>query len=164
MAPELKCGGEKGKFVRGEALYGVSIHLGSDGFLYRYEGTDQLGTQSGKRSCYGERFTPDDEWLEVSLPTDEDLKNYKEDLGDYGWFLQVKRELPCTINGKPTAMPVGTILYMTRFHESRTLAEVRTLDGMTALIAFTMDENDWPYLIDGIPQDEYFQYALLYAD
>ncbi len=155
---------EGGKFVRGEALEGVSIHVGSDGVLYRSEGTDLLGTQTGSRSCHGESFTPDDVWLDVSLPTDEDLKNYQEHLGDFGWFLQLKRELPCTIDGEPSVLPVGTILYMTRFHESRTIAEVRTLDGVTAMITFTMDEDDWPYRIDGISQDDYFQYELLYAD
>lgn len=155
---------EKGKFVRGEALDGVSIGLGSDGVLYRSEGTDLLGTQTGSRPCHGERFTPDDEWLTVSLLSEEDLKNYEEHLGDYGWFLKLKREMPCTIDGKDTTLPVGTILYMTRFHESRRFAEVRTLEGVTAVIEFTMDEDGWPYLIDGVSQDEYFAYELLYAD
>jgi hypothetical protein len=155
---------ENGKFVRGESLNGISVYVGSDGVLYRCEGTDLLGTQTGIRACHGESFTPDDEWLDVSLPTEEHLQNYQEHLGDYGWFLQVKRELPCTIDGEPSMLPVGTILYMTRFHESRTMAEVRTLDGVTALITFTMDEDDWPYLINGIRQDDYFEYELLYAD
>ncbi len=154
---------ENGKFVRGET-FGYSVSLGSDGVLYRSEGTDLLGTQSGRRSCHGEQFTPDDEWIDVSLPTEEDLENYKEHLGDYGWFLQLKRELPCTIDGEPATLPVGTILYMTRFHESRLLAEVRTLDGVTAMIEFTMDEDSWPYRIDGVSQDDYFEYELLYAD
>ncbi len=154
---------EKGKFVRGEA-FGYTIGVGSDGVLYRSEGTDLLGTQSGRRSCHGEQFTPDGEWLDVSLPTEEDLKNYQEHLGDYGWFLQLKRELPCTIDGEPATLPAGTILYMTRFHESRLLAEIRTLDGVTAMIEFTMDEDSWPYQIGGISQDEYFEYELLYAD
>ena len=154
---------EKDKFVRGET-FGYMLSVGSDGALYRSEGTDLLGTQSGWRSCHGEQFIPDDEWLDVSLPTEEDLKNYKEHLGDYGWFLQLKRELPCTIDGEPATLPVGTILYMTRFHESRRLAEVRTLDGVTAMIEFTMDEDSWPYQINGISQDDYFEYELLYAD
>ena len=155
---------EKGKFVRGEALDGISVGLGSDGVLYRSEGTDLLGTQTGSRPCHGESFTPDDEWLTVSLPSEADLKNYEEHLGDYGWFLKLKREMPCTIDGKEATLPVGTILYMTRFHESRRFAEVRTLEGVTAVITFTMDEDGWPYQINGVSQDDYFEYELLYAD
>jgi hypothetical protein len=126
--------------------------------------TDLLGTRIGWRSCYGEEFTPDSEWTGVSVPTEEDLLHYEEHLGDYSRLLQLKRELPCTIDGQPATLPEGTILYMTRFHESRRLAEVRTLDGVTALITFTMDEDSWPYLIDGVSQDDYFVYELLYAD
>ncbi len=155
---------ENGKLVRGTTLSSVSIGLGDDGVLYRVEGTDLLGTQTGRRSCHGESFTPDDEWLDVSLPTEDDLLHYEDHLEDYGWFLQLKRELPCTIDGEAATLPEGTILYMTRFHESRRFAEVRTLDGVTAVIEFTMEEDGWPYLIDGISQDEYFVYELLYAD
>ena len=154
---------EKGKFVRGET-FGYSVGLGSDGVLYRSEGTDLLGTQSGWRSCHGEQFTPDSEWIDVSLPTEEEIEHYEEHLGDYSWFLQLKRELPCTIDGEPASLPAGTILYMTRFHESRRFAEIRTLDGVTAMIEFSMEEDGWPYLINGIPQDDYFEYELLYAD
>ena len=82
----------------------------------------------------------------------------------HGWFLQLKRDLPCTADGEPAVLSAGTILYMTRFHESRRLAEVRTLEGVTALVEFTMEDDGWPYLIDGISQDEYFEYELLYAD
>ncbi|MBQ6332235.1 MAG: hypothetical protein IJI34_05625 [Clostridia bacterium] len=155
---------ENGKLVRGETLSSISIGLGDDGVLYRVEGTDLLGTQTGRRSCHGESFTPDDEWLDVSLPTEDDLLHYEDHLEDYGWFLQLKRELPCTIDGEAATLPEGTILYMTRFHESRRFAEVRTLDGVTAVIEFTMEEDSWPYQIDGISQDEYFVYELLYAD
>ena len=38
------------------------------------------------------------------------------------------------------------------------------LDGVTAMIEFTMEEDSGPYLIDGISQDDYFEYELLYAD
>ena len=157
---------EKGKFVRGET-FTHSICIGDDGVLYREEGTDLLGTNIGWRSCHGEQFLPDDEWIDVSLPTEEELKNYKEHLGDFSWFLQLKREMPCTINGEPATLPVGTILYMTRFHESRLIAEVRTLEGVTAVLTFTEfedEDNYWPYTIDGISQDDYFEYELLYAD
>ena len=157
---------EKGKFVRGETC-NHSISIGNDGVLYREEGTDLLGTNIGWRPCHGEQFIPDDEWIDVSLPTEEDLKDYREHLGDYGWFLQLKREMPCTIDGESATLPVGTILYMTRFHESRLIAEIRTLDGVTAVLTFSTFENEdnyWPYTIDGIPQDDYFEYELLYAD
>ncbi len=155
---------EKGKLVRGETLDGISLGLDSDGVLYRSEGTDLLGTQTGRRSCHGERFTPDSEWLEVSVPTEEILQHYEEHLGDYEWLLQLKRDLPCTIDGEAASLSAGTVLYMTRFHESRQFAEVRTLDGVTAVIEFTMEDGGWPYRIDGISQDEYFVYELLYAD
>ena len=67
----------------------------------------------------------------------------------------------------PRTKFVGTILYMTRFHESRRFAEICTLEGVTAVIAFDENEDEdiyCPYLINGIAQDEYFEYELLYAD
>ena len=155
---------EKGKFVRGETLSSITVGVGSDGVLYRYEDTDLLGTQSGWRSCHGEQFTPDDEWLDCHVWTEEEIQEEIKEIGDYSYLLLLKRELPCTINGEPAILPVGTMLYMTRFHESRRFAEVRTTDGVTAVVEFTMEEDSWPYLIDGISQDDYFEYALLYAD
>ena len=126
-----------------------------------------LGSHGGKRSCHGEDFTPDDEWIDCYAWTEEEIAREIEEIGDYSFLLKLKRELPCTIDGEAASLPAGTVLYMTRFHESRTRAEVRTTDGVTAVITFTMfedEENYWPYMINGIPQDDYFEYYLLYAD
>lgn len=157
---------EKGKFVRGEEVY-FAVGLGSDGILYREEGTDLLGTHYGSRSCHGEQFTPDDEWLDCHQWTEEEIKEEIKEIGDYSFLLQLKRELPCTIDGKPATLPAGTMLYMTRFHESRKLAEVRTTDGVTAVITFSDNEDEddyWPIKINGLDQQEYFVYELLFAD
>lgn len=153
-----------GKLVRGETLEGVMVGLGTDGVMRRYEDTDLLGTHSGSCACHGEHFTPDDEWLGFYERTEEEIQEEISRLEDFSWLLLLKRELPCSINGEPATLPVGTMLYLTRFHASRTLAEVRTTDGVTAVITFTTDEDGWPYLINGIPQDDYFEYELLYAD
>ena len=157
---------EDGKLVRGESVYD-DIWLDENGVLERWEITDLLGSHGGWRSCHGEHFETDGEWLSTHAWTEEEIRQRIGDIGDYGFLLQLKRELPCTIDGQPAALPVGTILYMTRFHESRLLAEVRTTDGVTAVITFSQTEDETvycPYLIDGIPQDDYFEYELLYAD
>ena len=157
---------EDGKLVRGETVYN-EIWLDETGVLQRYEMTDLLGSHIGWRSCWGEHFETNDEWLDLHAWTEEEIREEIKEIGDYGFMLQLKRELPCTIDGESATLPVGTMLYMTRFHESRTLAEVRTADGVTAFITFDRNEDEdiyCPYLIDGIPQDDYFEYELLYAD
>ena len=157
---------ENGKFVRDETIYD-DIWLDENGVLQRCEITDLLGSHSGWRSCRGEHFETDGEWLSTHAWTEEEIREEIKEIGDYGFLLQLKRELPCTIDGQPATLPVGTMLYMTRFHESRLLAEVRTTDGVTAVITFSQTEDETvycPYLIDGIPQDDYFEYELLYAD
>ncbi len=52
---------------------------------------------------------------------------------------------------------------MTRFNPSAKLAEVRTMDGVTAVIAYSFAEDTWEYRIGGIPQDDLFD-NLFYAD
>lgn len=154
---------ENGKLVRDETVY-TDVWLGEDGVLRRYQNTDLLGTHSGWRSCWGEHFESNDEWLDMHEWTEEEIQEEIKEIGDYSFLLKLKRELPCTVDGQPATLPVGTMLYMTRFHESGRFAEIRTTDGVTAMIEATMPEDSWEYLIDGVPQDDYFEYYLLYAD
>ena len=64
-------------------------------------------------------------------------------------------------------IPAGSYIYMTRWHESGTLAEIRTEDGTTALVAVReADPNDPDLagcLIDGVMQYEYFD-NIFFAD
>lgn len=157
---------EDGKLVRDETVY-TDVWLGEDGILRRYQNTDLLGTHSGWRSCWGEHFETNDEWLDMHEWTEEEIAEEIKEIGDYSFLLKLKRELPCTVDGQPATLPVGTMLYMIRFHESQRFAEICTTDGVTAVLTFSTfedEDNYWPYTIDGIPQDDYFEYELLYAD
>lgn len=128
-----------------------------------YERTDFLGTKSGSCGFHGEKLTPDSDWYDCDVPSAEELANERGDLIEYGRLCHAVKEIPCTINGKNAKIAKDSYIYMTRFMPSGKLAEVRTLDGVTAVIAYTDDPDDWVYRIGGVPQDELFD-NLFYAD
>lgn len=131
--------------------------------------TDILGTRFGTRTYHGADLTPDSEWFDCEhIPTESELQDDRETLMENGVLLHVRRDLPCTINGEDAVIPAGTYVYMTRWHESRTLAEIRTEDGtLTALVTVEGADPDDPeqygYLIGGELQDTYFD-NIFYAD
>ena len=154
---------ENGTLVRGIEKEFVS--LDGDGRLVSYERTDLLGTREGKRYVHGERLEPDSEWLTVYTPSEEDLKDKeaRKSLIEVGTLLHAKRAINCRINGEPAKIKKGTYLYMTRFHESRMLVEVKTEDGTTALIAVDCDPDAYGYYIGGREQGKVFD-NIFYAD
>lgn len=152
---------ENGAFVKGVEKEFIS--LSSDGRLYSHERTDLLGTKDGVRSVSGEKLEPDSEWLEVYTPSEEDLKTNRDVLIELGTLLHLKRTVNCRIDGKPTTLKKGSYVYMTRFHESRMIVEVRTEDGRTALISVDYDPNEYSYLIGGRDQNKVFD-NIFYAD
>ena len=73
------------------------------------------------------------------------------------------------IDGDPDFIPADSYVYKVRFHEDRDLVEVCMEDGRIAEIVFDGTESEdgtylqWPYTIDGVDQEQYFD-NLLFAD
>ena len=158
---------ENGRFVRGPVIY---AYCSVDGDTVRGSATqtDILGTRIGGRTYHGEEMTPDSEWFDCDvIPDDIQTASDRVRLIEGGKLLHLVRDLPCTIDGEDAVIPAGTYLYMTRWHESGTLAEIRTEDGTTALLtverADPLDPELYGYLIDGATQDTYFD-NIFYAD
>lgn len=139
------------------------VALSNDGRLISYERTDLLGTKDGVRYVHGEKLEPDSEWLEVWVPSEEELKTHRKDLIEGGTLLHTKRAVNCRIDGRPDTIKKGSYVYMTRYHESGMLVEVKTEDGRTALIAVDCDPEGSRYLIGGRSQDKVFD-NIFYAD
>ena len=159
---------ENGQFVRGPVIYAYCNF--DDGILRgSATQTDILGTKFGERTYHGEDLTPDSEWFDCDVIPDEiPTARDRESLIENGKLLHLVRDLPCTIDGEAAVIPAGTYIYMTRWHDSWTLAEIRTEDGtVTALVTVERaDPNDpelYGYLIDGETQDTYFD-NIFYAD
>ena len=128
-----------------------------------FERTDFLGTKSGSCGFHGETLAPDSDWYDCRIPTQDELAERLDELTEFGRLCHAVKEVPCTINGKNAKIAGDSYLYMTRFNPSAKLAEVRTLDGVTAVISYTFEEDDREYRIGGIPQNELFD-NLSYAD
>lgn len=158
---------ENGRFVRGPVIYAYCNF--DDGILHgSATQTDILGTKFGARTYHGEDLTQDSEWFDCDvIPDDIPTARDREHLIENGKLLHLVRDLPCTIDGADAVIPAGSYIYMTRWHESGTLAEIRTEDGTTALLTVERADPNDPelngYLIDGITQDTYFD-NIFYAD
>lgn len=158
---------ENGRFVRGPVIF---AYCSCDGDTVRGSSTqtDILGTKTGERTYHGEDLTPDSEWYDCEvIPTADEILSDRAHLIEWGKLLHVVRDLPCTIDGADAVIPAGSYIYMTRWHESGALAEIRTEDGTTALVAVReADPNDPDLagcLIDGVMQYEYFD-NIFFAD
>ncbi|MBR6039426.1 MAG: hypothetical protein IKP38_02955 [Clostridia bacterium] len=152
---------ENGQPVKGVQTGGIGIT--EDGAVIVYGDSDFLGTKTFGAVATGESLTVEAEWFDCHHPSEEEIRDEFEVLVEWGDLLHTTREVPCTINGKPAKIAKDSYIYPVRINPVEGLCEVCTLDGITAVIAFTLDEDGWPYLIDGIPQDDYFEY-ILYAD
>ena len=151
---------ENGRFVRGPVIYAY-CHFDGDTVRGFSTQTDILGTKMGERTYHGEDLTPDSEWYDCEvIPSEDEITSDRANLIEFGQLLHLVRDLPCTIDGADTVIPAGSYIYMTRWHESGTLAEIKTEDGTTALVDVReADPNDpdlYGYLIDGVMQYEYF--------
>ena len=152
---------ENGQPVKGVQTGGIGIT--EDGAVIVYGESDFLGTKTFGSVATGESLTVDAEWFDCHHPSEEEIRDEFDVLVEWGDLLHTTREVPCTINGKPAKIAKDSFIYPVRINPVEGLCEVCTLDGITAVIAFTLEEDGWPYLIDGIPQDDYFEY-ILYAD
>ncbi len=153
----------------GDALVQDSIIDGfaayEDGRLIIDERTGLLGSNSGTRAYFGDGFNPESEWLDCWTPSEESMLEDPTDLVDGGILLHLVRDLPIRMDdGSKHVIHTGTYIYLVRFHESRTMAEVSEMDGVIrGVVTFAYDEEHYTYTIDGVSQDDYFD-NLFYAD
>ena len=156
---------EKGKLVQ-DLERNDGVFLTSDGMLVEWIQTDLLGTKFGTRQVAGEQLLPYSEWIDSTrIPTKNDWTVDRQDAIDTGLILHATRDVECTVDGQKTRIKTGTYLYPVRWNESLTLVEVCTEDGMHAMIAVELleDEYGFEFLLYGVPQDDCFD-NLLYAD
>ena len=140
-----------------------------NGGIIGYEGCDLLGTDTGERYYEGEDLTPTSEWLECWTPDQKELTEERDHLIEGGVLVHAVRDVPCVIDGDPDVIPAGSYVYRVRFCDSRDSIEVCLEDGRIAEIVFDGTEDEegeglcWPYTIDGIDQEQYFD-NLFFAD
>ena len=153
---------EQGQLVRGPVVEGGWEWV--DGGLWFHQRTDFLGTSFGKRTYSGDGLLPDSDWLIMSyIPTSEEMEEDREALIDVGVLLHAALPVPCTVDGQPTVIPADTYVYRLGFRDDDRLTEVCLPDGTRALIACTVGEHGWPFLIDGRDALDYFD-NLFFAD
>ena len=97
------------------------------------------------------------------IPTAEEMEEDREALIDAGVLLHAALPVPCTVDGQPTVIPADTYVYRLGFRDDDRLTEVCLPDGTRALIACTVGEHGWPFLIDGRDALDYFD-NLFFAD
>ncbi len=115
-----------------------------------------LGFRSGWCTAHGETLTPDSLWRkDDQIPTEDEIEDDLKGLAGLGILLKLKRDLPCVIDGKDSVIKKDNYLYVLRFSDALKQVEVKTIDGVTAIISFT-GEAWLSYDIDEIPQEEYF--------
>ena len=152
---------ENGVPVKGVTVGGVS--LDESGNVIVYDRCEFLGTRFLGGVCVGETLVMTEEWFDCRHPAEEEIRDEFDSLVEWGELLYAVREIPCTINGKSAKLAKGSYIYPVRINPTAKLAEVCTADGITAMIAYEIEEDDWPYLIGGIPQEECFD-NILFAD
>lgn len=75
---------------------------------------------------------------------------------DTDFEMTVTRELPVTIDGAQTTLPVGSTLKITGTDDNGT-AHFRTGEGREGTIAYTSNEGEWGLYIDSVSENEYFE-------
>ena len=156
---------ENGQLVQGAMVNG-GYHLTDSGIRFS-ERSDLLGTNFGYRTYHGDALVPDSVWLDMSVPTQEELKASLESMIDIGTVIHCARDVPCIIDGKAATLPADTYLYPLRFMDPEVdlIMEVQTLDGTVARLLFYDDEDEphEPVRIYTLELEEYFD-NLLFAD
>ena len=152
---------QNGLIIRGKMVESYCSWDDSTEKLMFYEDCDILGTLVGERSYSGEDLKPDSNWLNVSYRiTEDDLRNDRDELIEFGRLLHVRRDLPCEINGSPSKIAKGSYVYLVRYNDTFDTAEIRTEDGISATLHFTY--HDWEFYIEDKPVSKYFD-NLFYA-
>ena len=156
---------ENGELIQGLTVYGGYTRVA--GGLRFSERSDLLGTHFGYRTYRGDDLIPDSVWLDMNIPTAEELKKDLEGLIDIGTVVHCAKAVPCVIDGKAAMLPADTCLYGLRFMDPDLdlVMEVCTLDGTVAQLCFFDDEDEphGPDRIWTLDMDEYFD-NLFYGD
>lgn len=71
------------------------------------------------------------------------------------YLMTVTKELPVSMDGVDTTLPVGTQLYITGTDE-KSIVSFETLEGKTGTISIEKQDN-WGYNIQGISENDYFE-------
>ncbi len=66
------------------------------------------------------------------------------------------KDLPVTLAGAETTIPVGSVLKITGTDNAGT-AYFRLDTGETGTISYVRDDEQWQLLIDGLSENEYFE-------
>jgi hypothetical protein len=140
------------------------IRIDEEGQVIVYQRCEFLGTRFLGAVAQGESLKADfSDWYDCYHPSDEEIREDFELLVEFGDLLHATRDIPCTINGKNAKIAKDSYVYLLRINPSEHLAEVCTIDGKVAVITYTIGEDDWPYMIDGVAQDDCFD-NILHAD
>lgn len=86
-----------------------------------------------------------------------DIQRDRDRLIKEGLLLKLKRDLPCTLNGKEGLLEAGTYVYLLSYLDTLTEAHLCTEDGRGVKVTMNGDADD--LRIDGIPVSDYFDNA-----
>ena len=86
-----------------------------------------------------------------------DIQRDRDRLIKEGLLLKLKRDLPCTLNGKEGLLEAGTYVYLLSYFDTLTEAILCTEDGRGVKVTMNGDADD--LRIDGIPVSDYFDNA-----
>ena len=153
---------ENGKAVKGVET--GEVRIDEAGQVIVYQRCEFLGTRFLGGVAHGDSLTAEfDGWFDCYHPSEEEIREEFDLLVEFGDLLHTVTDIPCTINGRNAKIAKDSYLYVLRINPAEKIAEVCTLDGKVALIAYTIGEDDWPYMINGVAQDDCFD-NMLHAD
>lgn len=153
----------------------VSLDYASDDYVsYVFEVTDgniQKCEELGNTCFLGNGFTQNEVSGEIhvdmlgtygakmqyAILEDGSLEEVTEMCPVASYFeMTVTKDLPVTIEGKETTLPVGSKLSITGTNLVDTVT-FETSDGITGSIQLTPDEESFGWLIQGVSENEYFE-------
>ena len=135
----------------------VTMDYGSDSYV-----TVELHPENGQL-VKGSIVEGGWEWVDGGLWFHQRTDFLGTSFGKRGVLLHAALPVPCTVDGQPTVIPADTYVYRLGFRDDDRLTEVCLPDGTRALIACTVGEHGWPFLIDGRDALDYFD-NLFFAD
>ena len=133
---------EGASFEGGYSGTSDKFYLGTD-TLSLYMHLDVLGTYVGS--------------MKYQLTKEGKLLQTEEVFAvDTAFELKVVKDLPVTLAGAETTIPVGSVLKITGTDNAGT-AYFRLDTGETGTISYVRDDEQWQLLIDGLSENEYFE-------
>ncbi len=133
---------EGASFEGGYSGTSDKFYLGTD-TLSLYMHLDVLGTYLGS--------------MKYQLTEEGKLVQTEEVFAvDTAFELKVVKDLPVTLAGAETTIPVSSVLKITGTDNAGT-AYFRLDTGETGTISYVRDDEQWQLLIDGVSENEYFE-------